>query len=100
VLESTRDVTAQRTAEQHQRLLMRELTHWVRNILTVIQAVARYTLRSDVPREQLVERFEGRLMALANAHALLVQSDWTGADLGELARQQLGAYMPPINPTE
>ena len=92
VLEATRDVTAQRAAEQRQRLLMRELTHRVRNILTVIQAVARYTLRSEVPREQLVERFEGRLLALANAHALLVQSDWAGADLRDLARQQLGAY--------
>ena len=68
------------------------LTHRVRNILTVIQAVARYTLRSEVPREQLAERFEGRLMALANAHTLLVQSDWKGADLRDLARQQLGAY--------
>ena len=31
-------------------------------------------------------------MALANAHSLMVQSDWKGADLIELARQQLGAY--------
>jgi two-component system, chemotaxis family, CheB/CheR fusion protein len=92
VLETGRDITARRASDERQRLLMRELTHRVRNILTVIQAVARYTLRSDVPREQLVERFEGRLMALANAHTLLVQSDWTGADLHDLARQQLGVY--------
>ena len=92
VLETGRDVTARRASEERQRLLMRELTHRVRNILSVIQAVARYTLRSEVPREQLVERFEGRLMALANAHTLLVQSDWKGADLRDLARQQLGAY--------
>jgi two-component system CheB/CheR fusion protein len=92
VLETGRDVTARRASEERQRLLMRELTHRVRNILSVIQAVARYTLRSEVPREQLVERFEGRLMALANAHTLMVQSDWRGADLRDLARQQLGAY--------
>jgi two-component system CheB/CheR fusion protein len=92
VLETGRDVTANRASEERQRLLVRELTHRVRNILTVIQAVARYTLRSEVPREQLVERFEGRLMALANAHTLLVQSDWKGADLIDLARQQLKAY--------
>jgi two-component system CheB/CheR fusion protein len=92
VLETGRDVTARRASDERQRLLMRELTHRVRNILTVIQAVARYTLRSEVPREQLVERFEGRLMALANAHTLLVQSDWKGADVRDLASQQLGAY--------
>jgi two-component system CheB/CheR fusion protein len=92
VLETGRDVTARRASEQRQRLLVRELTHRVRNILSVIQAVARYTLRSDVPREQLVDRFDGRLAALANAHNLLVQSEWKGADLRDLARQQLGAY--------
>jgi two-component system, chemotaxis family, CheB/CheR fusion protein len=90
VLETGRDITARRASEERQRLLMRELTHRVRNILAVIQAVARYTLRSDVPRDQLVARFDGRLAALANAHTLLVQSEWKGADLGELARQQLG----------
>ena len=92
VLESTRDVTARRASEQRQRLLMSELTHRVRNILAVIQAVARYTLRSDVPKEELLARFEGRLAALAGAHTLLVQSEWKGADLRDLARQQLGAH--------
>src|SRR5262249_13350484 len=81
VLETGRDVTARRASEERQRLLVRELNHRVRNILAVIQAVARYTLRSEVPREQLVERFDGRLAALAGAHTLLVQSDWKGADL-------------------
>ena len=93
VLESTRDVTAQQAADQRQRLLMRELTHRVRNMLSVVQAIARYTLRSDLPAQQLLERFEGRLAALAGAHTLLVQSEWLGTDLGELARQQLGAHV-------
>ena len=92
VLESTRDVTARRASEQRQRLLMRELTHRVRNILSVIQAVARYTFRSEAPREQMLARFDGRLAALAGAHNLLVESEWKGADLRDLARQQLGAY--------
>jgi len=91
VLESTRDVTARRASEQRERRLMSELTHRVRNILAVIQAIARHTLRTDVPKEQLLDRFEGRLSALAGAHTLLVQSEWAGADLRELARQQLGA---------
>ncbi len=59
VLETGRDVTARRASEERQHLLMRELTRRVRNILTVIQVVARYTLRSEVPREQLVELRRG-----------------------------------------
>ncbi|MBV9968566.1 MAG: PAS domain-containing protein, partial [Xanthobacteraceae bacterium] len=91
VLESTRDVTGRRAAEQRQRLLLRELAHRVRNILAVIQAVARYSLRSEQPKERLLEAFEGRLSTLASAHSLLVESNWQGADLGRLAHQQLDA---------
>jgi two-component system CheB/CheR fusion protein len=69
-----------------------ELTHRVRNILAVIQAIARQTLNSSASKEAFVERLEGRLATLANAHALLVQSDWGGADLAELAHHQLDVY--------
>jgi two-component system, chemotaxis family, CheB/CheR fusion protein len=71
---------------------MSELTHRVRNILAVIQAIARHTLPRSKATGAMVEQFEGRLAALASAHNLLVESDWKGAGLGELARQQLKAH--------
>jgi two-component system, chemotaxis family, CheB/CheR fusion protein len=92
VLESTRDITERRASERRQTLLMSELTHRVRNILAVIQGIARHTLRRSKATAGIVEQFEGRLAALASAHNLLVESDWKGADLGELARQQLKAH--------
>jgi two-component system CheB/CheR fusion protein len=91
VLESTRDITERRASDRRQHLLMGELTHRVRNILTVIQAIARHTHRGKASKGT-VEQFEGRLSALASAHNLLVESDWKGADLGELTRQQLKAH--------
>ncbi len=78
--------------EGRQRLLLSELTHRVRNSLAVIQAIARHTLRGNQPKEEELKRFEGRLAALAGAHTLLVELDWKGADLSELAHQQLNAY--------
>ncbi|MFZ0776226.1 MAG: chemotaxis protein CheB [Xanthobacteraceae bacterium] len=78
--------------EDRQRLLLSELTHRVRNSLAVIQAIARHTLQGNQPREEELKRFEGRLAALAGAYTLLVESDWKGADLAELAHQQLDAY--------
>jgi two-component system, chemotaxis family, CheB/CheR fusion protein len=93
VLESIRDVTASRASEARLRLLLSELTHRVRNTLAVIQAIARHTQRGSRSKEDFVERFEGRLSALATAHSLLVSSDWKGADLAELARQQLAPYI-------
>jgi two-component system CheB/CheR fusion protein len=93
VLESTRDVTAREAAEQRLRLLLSELTHRVRNTLAVIQAIARHTVRNSKSMEDFIERFEGRLSALASAHTLLVGSDWKGADLAELARKQLAPHI-------
>jgi two-component system, chemotaxis family, CheB/CheR fusion protein len=70
-----------------------KLTHRVKNTLTVVQSMARQTFRTTTSGEAFVERFEGRLSALAGAHALLVDSQWQGADLAALARHQLQAYL-------
>ena len=93
VLESTRDVTDRKRWEQRQHLLLRELSHRVRNTLTVVQAIAHQTLRSTRSTEEYVERFDGRLGALATAHNILSDSHWTGADLEALVREQLAPYM-------
>lgn len=92
VLESTRDVTDRHRWEERQQLLLSELTHRVKNTLTVVQSMARQTLRNTTSGEEFVERFEGRLSALANSHKLLVDSDWAGAELGALVRSQLRAH--------
>jgi two-component system CheB/CheR fusion protein len=79
--------------ERRERFLLNELTHRVRNTLAVVQAIARHTLRNSQSKEDFGERFEGRLSALASAYTLLIGSDWTGADLAELVRQQLAPYI-------
>lgn len=92
VLESTRDITDRRRWEKRQQLLLSELTHRVKNALTVVQSLARQTLRTTDTREEFVARFEGRLAALAGAYKLLVETEWQGAELGGLAQSQLNAY--------
>ncbi|APG89503.1 chemotaxis protein CheB [Sinorhizobium americanum] len=92
VLESTRDVTDRKRWERRRQLLLNELSHRVKNTLAVVQSVARQTLRTTHSSDDFVERFEGRLDALASAHKLLVDSEWNGAELGALALSQLEAY--------
>lgn len=91
-LESTRDVTERLEWQRRQQLLLGELAHRVRNTLAVVQAIAHQSLRTTRSSAEFVERFDGRLSALASAHTLLVNSDWTGADLASLARSQLEVY--------
>lgn len=91
-LESTRDITDRKRWEERQKLLLGELTHRIKNIVAVVRSLARLTLRGTTSAEDFVKRFEGRLTALSNAHGLLIDSQWQGAELGDLIRSQLQAY--------
>lgn len=83
------DVTDRKRAEQHLRLVMRELTHRSKNLLAVIQAMARQTAANTDGTQSFLERFGARLRALGEANDLLVAEQWRGADLHELVRTQL-----------
>ena len=87
------DVTERKASEDHLRLLMRELTHRSKNLLAVIQAIARQTARHSGSIESFLDQFGARTQALATSHDLLVQESWYGASLSELVRLQLGHYL-------
>lgn len=87
------DVTERKEGEAHLRLLMRELTHRSKNLLAVIQAMARQTARHAGSIDSFLEQFGARLQALARSHDLLVQEEWHGVSLAELVRSQLAPYL-------
>ncbi len=82
------DVTDQLLAEEHTKLLMSELNHRTKNMLSVVQAVARQTVRSAGAGEFL-ETFDARLQSLAASNDLLLRHDWSGVQLHELVEAQL-----------
>ena len=87
------DITERKAGEEHLRLLMRELTHRTKNLLAVIQALARQTSRNAGSLESFLEEFSARLQALSRSHDLLVQEEWHSAGLWDLVRSQLGHYI-------
>jgi PAS domain S-box-containing protein len=87
------DITERKEGEAHLRLLMRELTHRSKNLLAVIQAMARQTAKHTGSVQTFLERFSARVQALARSHDILVQESWHGASLKELARSQLAYYL-------
>ena len=87
-----RDVTAQHRREEHVSFLMRELTHRSKNLLAVIQAMARQTMSHLTTPEDFVARFSERLSGLAGSHDLLSSDDWVGASLVQLIRSQLQPF--------
>jgi two-component system, chemotaxis family, CheB/CheR fusion protein len=88
---AVQDVSERKRWEINQRLLLGELSHRVKNVLGVVQAMARQTLRGRADEDGL-KSFEARLRALALAHELLVAANWQGTDLATLIRHQLEAH--------
>jgi PAS domain S-box-containing protein len=78
---TTEDIHERKVAEEHQRLLINELNHRVKNNLATVQAIALQTLKGDIPLAEARARFEARLMALSRAHNLLTEQNWGGASL-------------------
>ena len=87
------DVTERKEGEAHLRLLLRELTHRSKNLLAIIQAMARQTARHAGSIDGFLRQFGARLQALAASHDLLVRESWHGAALDELVRSQLGVHI-------
>jgi PAS domain S-box-containing protein len=87
------DITRRKEDEAHLRLLLRELTHRSKNLLAVIQAMARQTARHAGSIDAFLRQFAGRLQSLAAAHDLLVRESWHGASVEELVRAQLAAFL-------
>lgn len=90
------DVTEHKQLEQHQRLLIDELNHRVKNTLSIVQSVARQSFKAGFEPLAALEAFEGRLQALARAHGLLAEESWETVSLADLIREAVGACCPDV----
>ena len=88
------DISDRKAAELQKTTLLRELAHRVNNIFAVVLAVTHQSLRTATSPQTFAETFTARLQALARAHNLLLARDWAGADLDELAREQIAPFKP------
>jgi PAS domain S-box-containing protein len=86
------DITERKRAEEHQRLLLLELSHRVKNTLAVVQSLAARSLAGERTLEQARDDFSKRLRALANAHSLLTATEWREAGLRAVVEAELRPY--------
>jgi two-component sensor histidine kinase len=85
------DNTERRRAEDHQQLLINELNHRVKNTLAIVQSIAHQSLRGAAVDAQRAA-FEARLIALADAHNLMVDAGWAALPLQQLAETVLRPF--------
>ena len=86
------DITEREDRAKQLEFVMRELTHRSKNLLTIIQSVARQSIRQSSNLEDFESKFIDRLSSLASLHDLLVQKEWQGASLRAIAETQVGPF--------
>jgi PAS domain S-box-containing protein len=89
-LETNRDITKRKRAEEQLRLLMREMNHRAKNMLSVVDAIAHQTATRNP--DDFIERFSERIQALSANQELLVRNEWKGVEIESLVRAQLAHF--------
>ncbi len=79
-------------ADKLKKLILEELHHRIKNTLAIVSAIASQSLRNVPSAEHAQHAIEGRLLALGRAHDLLLQAQWSGADLGKIIRGATEAF--------
>lgn len=88
------DITARKASEEHQRLLLDELNHRVKNTLATVQSLALQTRQTIAHPSMFNDTFLARIYALAGAHDLLTEASWEGASLAEVIHRTLKVHQP------
>jgi two-component system CheB/CheR fusion protein len=81
-------------AHEHQRTLVMELNHRVRNMLQVVIGLTRQTLREGQTPAEFGVTLTGRMRSLSQAYQLISEVEWGDVDLNDLVQQQLGPHLP------
>ena len=87
------DVTSIVQAEQHQRLLVDELNHRVKNMLTVVISLATQTMRRSQTMEEFSDVYMGRVHALTAAYSLLSNEGWQTVPLREIVAEEIRPFL-------
>ncbi len=80
VADRTEAAIARVEAEEQQRVLNGELSHRLKNSLSMVQAMVTQTLRG-LPNRSVVRALEERIIALSKAHDVLLQESWSAAPM-------------------
>jgi two-component sensor histidine kinase/CheY-like chemotaxis protein len=91
-LAEARERAERRRAEHQKELLVRELSHRVKNTMAMVMSLVRRTAKTSLSVDQYTEVLLGRLRAMADAHALLFETNWSQAELLEVVRRTLEPY--------
>jgi two-component sensor histidine kinase len=91
------EVAVRKRAEERLTVLVRELSHRVKNLLAILQSIANRTLLPTRSVEEANEILCGRLQALGHAHELLINASWDGAALEDIVISELAGFSERVH---
>jgi PAS domain S-box-containing protein len=87
---TAQDITERKEREEKERLLMREVNHRAKNMLSVVDSIAHQTATRNP--DNFIARFSERIQALSANQDLLVRNEWNGVEIEDLVRAQLAHF--------
>lgn len=85
------DITEVKLAAEHQGILLAELQHRVRNIISVIRSIATRTGQRAESVPDYAALMESRLLALARVQTLLTRTANVSVPITSIVREEVGA---------
>jgi PAS domain S-box-containing protein len=86
-------LSEQRAADEVQRVLKHELSHRLKNVMSIVQAIILQSARSGGSTEDIVKAITSRVQALAQAQDILIRDQDDGADLLALVKAALRPHV-------
>ncbi len=86
------DITERRRNDEHQKLLINELNHRVKNTLTTVQSIARRSLRTAGSLQEAERSLADRLVAIARAYDVLTRENWQGSGVASMLESTTAGY--------
>ena len=87
-----RDISERRQIEEARRLITHEISHRLKNLMTVVNSVVSMTARATESVESCERLLHERLGAIGRTVDLMLRDDWSGAGLGDLVSAELEPY--------
>lgn len=91
------EVQERAQAEERLTIMVQELAHRVKNLLSVFQSITSRTLTNNRTVPDAREILIGRLQSLGHAHELLTESYWRGAELLEIVKAEISGFSERVH---
>lgn len=88
----SQNITERKEAEEHRRMVSREMAHRVKNSLATAQAVFKHSLRGATDLDDARDKAMGRIQAMSAAQDLLTRESQNGADLRDVVEEALKPF--------